>query len=235
LNKFSQLLTAGLDFVLPQTCIVCGKEIHNSMICDNCLDYIPVINSPFCQICGRPIKKRKKICRFCKKGKHIDRGRAWVPFIPPVDTIIHNFKYLKKTKLAIMLGRGMAGVIRSDFLLKKTDVIVPVPLFWWKKLRRGYNQSGLLADVISKECSIKINPILKRIRNTKTQTRLHENVRKENVFNAFALENNGIKDKTVLLVDDVLTTGATIDECARILKNAGTKAVYSCVAAITPG
>ena len=156
-------------------------------------------------------------------------------FIPPYDKIIHHFKYRKKTNLAILLGRAMASIIKSDHYLKDVDIIVPVPLFWWKNLRRGYNQSALLSKTISQECSIKMNNILKRIKNTKSQTKLNEEKRRKNVLNAFALQNNGIKDKIVLLVDDVMTTGATINECARVLKNAGAEKVYSCGAAITPG
>ncbi|GAI01499.1 unnamed protein product [marine sediment metagenome] len=156
-------------------------------------------------------------------------------FIPPVDKIIHHFKYRKKTKLAVFLGRAMASIIKSDHFLKNADIIVPVPLFWWKNLRRGYNQAALLSEIISQECDIKINDIMRRIKNTKTQTKLNEEKRRKNVLNAFALKSNGIKDKIVLLVDDVMTTGATINECARVLKNAGAKEVYSCVAAITPG
>ncbi len=156
-------------------------------------------------------------------------------FIPPYDKIIHHFKYRKKTNLAILLGRAMASIIKSDHYLKDVDIIVPVPLFWWKNLRRGYNQAALLSEIISQECSIKMNNILKRIKNTKSQTKLKEEKRRKNVLNAFVLQNNGIKDKIVLLVDDVMTTGATINECARVLKNAGAEKVYSCVAAITPG
>ncbi len=156
-------------------------------------------------------------------------------FIPPVDKIIHHFKYRKKIKLAIFLGRAMASIIKSDHFLKDADMIVPIPLFWWKNLRRGYNQAALLSEIISQECNIQVNNIIKRIENTKSQTKLDEQARKKNVFNAFALKSNGIEDKTVLLVDDVITTGATINECARVLKDAGAKDVYSCVAAITPG
>ena len=113
-------------------------------------------------------------------------------------------------------------------------MLVPIPLFWWKNLRRGYNQAALLSEIISQECNIQVNNIIKRIENTKSQTKLDEQARKKNVFDAFALKSNGIKDKAVLLIDDVITTGATINECARVLKDAGAKDVYSCVAAITP-
>ncbi len=156
-------------------------------------------------------------------------------FIPPYDKIIHHFKYRKKTKLAILLGRAMASIIKSDYFLKDVDIIVPVPLFWWKNLRRGYNQAALLSEIISQECDIKINDIMRRIKNTKSQTKLDEQARRKNVLNAFALKSNTIENKKIILIDDVMTTGATINECARVLKNAGAKEVYSCVAAITPG
>jgi len=129
----------------------------------------------------------------------------------------------------------MAGIVESDFSLKKSEIIVPVPLFWWKRLRRGYNQAMLLAHKISELCDIKLKDILRRTKNTKTQTKLDEDLRRENVLNAFTLKGNDIENKKILLVDDVLTTGATIDECARVLKEAGAEHVYSLVAAITPG
>lgn len=234
MSIFYDIFKSGLDFILPQNCLVCNTEISDSMLCNNCLDYIPEAKPPLCQFCGRPIKKGN-LCRFCKKGVHIDYGRAWMLFIPPVDKIIHHLKYRKKTKLAIFLGRAMASIIKSDHFLKDADIIVPVPLFWWKYLRRGYNQAALLSEEISQESGIKIADIMKRTKNTKTQTKLNEEARRKNVLNAFALKTNNVEDKTILLVDDVLTTGVTMNECARVLKQAGAKEVYSCVAAITPG
>jgi predicted amidophosphoribosyltransferase len=78
------------------------------------------------------------------------------------------------TLLSQLIGRGMAQVIISDFFLKQSDVIVPVPLFWWKRLKRGYNQAQLLADVVGDECGIEVNPMLRRVKNTRTQTKLDE-------------------------------------------------------------
>ena len=128
----------------------------------------------------------------------------------------------------------MASIILSDHILSQSDWIVPVPLFWWKKLRRGYDQTALLAEVISQETGINQLPLLRRIRNTRTQTRLPEGERQENVHNAFTINDYDIADKKLLIIDDVLTTGATMNECARVLKENGAAAVYSCVAAITP-
>jgi competence protein ComFC len=156
-------------------------------------------------------------------------------FVPPVDKIIHHFKYRKKTSFSKFLGRAMANLIRNDHYMKKADSIVPVPLFWWKYLKRGYNQADLLADAIGSENNIENNEVLRRIRNTKSQTKLTGDARRKNILNAFQIRNNGVEGKRVILIDDVMTTGATMNECARVLKEAGAKEVYSCVAAITPG
>jgi len=133
-----------------------------------------------------------------------------------------------------MLGRGMANIILADHQLKKAEKIIPVPLFWTKFLKRGYNQAALLAKTISRECNMEYADILKRIKDTKTQTRLSTEARRKNVYGAFMLKSGEVEGKNVLLIDDVMTTGATINECARVLKQAGAKEVYSCVAAITP-
>jgi competence protein ComFC len=156
-------------------------------------------------------------------------------FVPPSDKLIHHFKYRRKTRLAHMLARALAGLVLSDHILATADAITPVPLYWWKRLRRGYDQAYLLACIMSRETGIAQRSILKRTKNTRTQTRLDEQKRKQNVQNAFTVCKNSIKDKKVILVDDVLTTGATMNECARVLKENGAREVYSCVAAITPG
>ena len=129
----------------------------------------------------------------------------------------------------------MASLIHSDHYMKKADMIVPVPLFWWKYLKRGYNQAALLADAICSENSLMIKDLLKRTRNTKSQTKLTDDARRKNIVNAFKIKNNGIKGQRIILIDDVMTTGVTLNECAKVLKQAGAAEVYACVAAITPG
>jgi len=204
------------------------------MVCNNCLDYLPIVNPPICSLCGRPIKKGQ-LCGLCKTSSMLDHGRAWMLFVPPSDKLIHHFKYRRKTRLAHLLARAMAGLVLSDHILATADVITSVPLHWWKRLRRGYDQASLLARIMSQETSIAQHSKLKRIKNTRSQTRLDETRRQQNVRNAFTVNRDGFENKRVILVDDVLTTGATMNECARVLKEAGATAVYSCVAAITPG
>lgn len=233
MSLFSDILGAVSDFILPQSCLLCNEEIQRGMICDNCLEYLPVVDPPLCFTCGRPIDSGSS-CHQCVKGHALDHGRAWMLLVPPSDKMIHHFKYRSKTGLAELLGRAMAGIVTADHILSRTDIIAPIPLFWWKRVRRSYNQAGLLAQVISRETGIGHQNMIRRIRNTRTQTRLSEDRRRKNVLNAFALSEGMVEDKKVMLIDDVLTTGATMQECARVLKENGASQVYSCVAAITP-
>ena len=232
MTLLSDVLKAALDFILPQSCIICSKEIRRGMICDNCLDYLPVVTPPLCLVCGRPVRDVMQ-CSYCSSGSPVDHGRAWMLFIPPADKVIHHFKYRRKTRLAELLGRAMGGIISADHVLSHADIIAPIPLHWWKKTRRGYNQADILAGVISTETGIERKDVLWKKKHTRTQTRLSNEARRKNVCGAFEVYGE-VKDKKVLLVDDVLTTGATVNECARILKEHGAAAVYSCVAAITP-
>jgi ComF family protein len=210
------------------------KEIENGLICADCLNLIEFPRSPLCPHCGRPIKDTKT-CEFCRYERNLDYGRAFSLYIPPADKLIHHLKYRGKTKLAEFFGIGMAGVLKNDYYLKGSDILIPVPLYWWKRLRRTYNQAELLAEVIKKETSIPVVNCLVRVKNTKTQTRLDNIKRQENVKNAFRLKRGyDINNKKVIIIDDVMTTGSTIKECARVLKEAGAGEVYSLVAAITP-
>jgi len=233
LNRLLAVLKSGLDFMLPQMCLLCDKEIEKGMICDNCLDYLPLVKPPVCHRCGRPTSSGT-VCYFCRNDSALDHGRAWMLFVPPSDKMIYHFKYRSKTRLAHILGRAMAALIQTDHKQRQADTIVPVPLHWWKQLRRGYNQAALLARIISQETGIIRQNKLKRVKNTRSQTRMNEHERQENVLKAFTVSANGIKNKKVILVDDVLTTGATMNECARVLKERGATEVYSCVASITP-
>ncbi len=230
--KIGSFFSPLLDFILPRTCIICNEQINQGLLCDNCINYLPSIRNPLCKRCGRPIKKGG-LCRYCKGGSMVEHGRAWSIYMPPVDKIVHYFKYRRQTSLARLIGLGMSNVIKADNILNKADYIIPVPLFWFKRLKRGYNQARLLTEIISSECHIQSINALSRIKNTRSQTRLDPELRKRNVRNAFVLKDRRIENKNVLLVDDVLTTGATINECARVLKSGGAQNIYSCVAAIT--
>lgn len=233
MNRLNELLNIFIDFILPHDCLICGQETSRGQICGNCQDYLPVVRSPFCQTCGRPVKDEIH-CTCCRSGNNLSRGRSWLMFITPADRLIHFFKYRNKRSLARLFGRALSLIVKSDHDLGQCDLIVPVPLHWWRRMRRGYNQASLIAREISRDCGIEVADILRRKRPTRTQTRLVNEQRFRNVEKAFVLKKCDVKNKKILLVDDVMTTGATINECARVLLEAGAQSVCSCVAAITP-
>ncbi|MEO0137515.1 MAG: ComF family protein [candidate division WOR-3 bacterium] len=233
-GRMREYLGFFIDFLFPGNCIVCKKEIGKGLICNDCLNLVEEPNSPLCRCCGRPVDD-KHYCGYCREDRILDHGRAFTLYLPPVDTMIHHFKYRHKTKIAEFFGMGMAYLLKNDFYLCHADLLVPVPLFWWKKLHRSYNQAELLARIISQQTSIPLMDALVRIRPTRTQTRLDPKGRRRNVAGAFRIKKGlTVAEKKVILIDDVMTTGATIKECARILKTAGAKEIYSLVAAITP-
>jgi len=164
-----------------------------------------------------------------------DRLRAWALFVPPIDKIIHAFKYEKKPSLSKPIGRSMARILEGDPLLNSAQYLVPVPLYKGRQRDRGYNQSEILAGVIKHETDKEILNCLIRTKNTLTQTKLTDAERWTNVSGAFKLLNDlSVEDKSVILVDDVLTTGATLNECAWVLKQAGAKKIFGLVSAIAP-
>jgi len=147
--------------------------------------------------------------------------------------VIHDFKYGHQIHLRHLVAHWLIEAL-DDVRLRgrRFDVIIPVPLHPARERERGFNQAALLAELISERMSIQSKPILKRIRYTTTQTAFDRAERMENLRNAFRLRKNmNVRSLRVLLIDDVLTTGSTLSECARVLKDAGALSVYAATAA----
>jgi len=150
-----------------------------------------------------------------------------------VRQIIHDFKYGRQVHLRHLVARWLYAAFDDERLReRKFDIIVPVPLHPTRRRERGFNQAGLLSELLSARISIQCKGVLKRIRYTTTQTALDRAERIENLHNAFRLRKNAdVRGLHVLLIDDVLTTGSTLSECARVLKRAGAISVYAAAAA----
>jgi ComF family protein len=147
--------------------------------------------------------------------------------------VIHQFKYNRQIHLRNLVARWLRAALGDERLRDcRFDVIVPVPLHPARQRERGFNQASLLAQLLSAHTSIPSKPLLKRIRYTTTQTALDRSERMENLHNAFRLRKNAdMRGLRVLLIDDVLTTGSTLSECARVLKRAGAISVHAATAA----
>lgn len=159
--------------------------------------------------------------------------RSLGPYAPPFMTLVHELKYQGRKKLAPLLGDALTSLMMTDGLLKHADLLVPIPLHPARMRERGYNQSELLAKRVSQLTGIAISGALRRVKNTKTQARIvDEAARTRNLKGAFAVRPDAaLHDKQVILIDDVTTTGATLNAAAQVLKQAGVGAVYALVVA----
>ena len=218
--------------IYPLKCVVCNssiplKEIRSEFLCSDCFPQIKFVLEPACEKCGRPSHSR--ICSECNK-KHklfFDRAFSVAIYEGIWKELIHLFKYGKNDCLDKFLAEFLVELIRKNPSFKKPDLIIPVPLYWQDKWRRGYNQTYLLAYQVSKMTSIPIlaNTLVKH-KKIPSQTALSGKERLKNVKGAFRVNNFKILgDKKVLLIDDVFTTGSTVNECAKVLKEGKVKKV----------
>jgi ComF family protein len=231
LDSLSKIKLIILDVFFPKLCVSCGK--YGQYLCATCAGEIELLKTPTCFYCGK-ISVGAKTCPNCKKREKTQL-LAIIPAvrydIGPVKEIIHQLKYCGVSELAEILGEIIYQKIK-DLDFGKDILLVPVPLNIKKKNIRGYNQAELLAKYLSNRLGAQFADVLVRNRNTASQTTLHRRERLLNLENAFTyIDANSIKDKTVLLIDDVATTGATLSECARVLIDAGAKKIIGLVAA----
>jgi len=226
--SFSKIL---LSIFFPKLCVNCGK--YGQFLCADCAKDIEILKTPTCFYCGK-ISPNAKSCINCRARMKTELI-AIIPAVRydtgPMKEIIHQLKYCGVSELAEILGELVFQKIK-DLDLGKNIILVPVPLNVKKKNIRGYNQAELLAKYLGDRLQCDFADVLVRCRNTASQTTLHRRERLLNLKNAFiCLDSNAITGKTVLLVDDVATTGATLTECANVLKENGAKKIIGVVAA----
>ncbi len=241
-NLLKQAGNALLDFVYPPVCLVCRAEMETGCLCEVCSRGFKPVLPPFCDRCGVPIAADQIVCAACVMSAP---PFAWTHALGRYDDTlmhaIHRLKYERKTALARPLGLLLASSIGSCTRLVSEeypafDCMVPVPLHPSRLRQRGFNQSELLAKVIAQEHGWQLDTRnLKRVRFTRQQATITAySERLANILGAFQTsEPLAFQGKSVLLIDDVLTTLGTVRECARVLRNAGAKRV--CVAALARG
>lgn len=218
-----------IDFLLPPLCPICRQRItHNNTLCARCFAELSFISNTVCQKCGAPLPyEQARLCVHClKKMPIFDKALSVLKYDETSKALILPFKHTDYIEIAPLLAKWMNQ--RGKDLISNCDCIVPVPLHLYRLFKRKYNQSALLARKLAKINHKEYLPrCLKRCRYTKSQGHMNPKQRKKNVRNAFKVcPKYHLKDKVVLLIDDVMTTGATINECAKILKKNGAKSVY---------
>lgn len=197
------------------------------------LQYLP---DSVCKMCGRPLQEGydDSQCSQCKNTAiYFDKSVCVFEFSGIVQAALHKLKFEGEREIAETMGKFMA-----DKLMKqkwKIDIILSVPLYNKRLEERGYNQSYLLACEIARECSMDAaDGVLERCRHTKSQVGLSRSERAHNVRDAFSVrEKKRINGKSVLIVDDIMTTGATLNECSKAVRDGGAREVY-CIAAACP-
>lgn len=218
-----------LDLFFPKKCILCGKlSDDDAEICPDCAKRIVRIDEPHCVVCGLP----SNCCRCEDFDTAYDRRRAPFVYSGPIKSAIHRMKFSNKSHVAKHLGRIMAEYVSREYNEFRIDAVVCVPMRRIDIAKRGYNQASLLADAVAAHLGLEHRrDAIVKIRRTKKQHKLNIIERAFNVKDAFFVPRKaGMAGMTVLLCDDVVTTGHTLNECAKALLDAGTKHVL-CIAA----
>jgi len=221
-----------LDLVFPRFCVGCGKE--GDWICDLCQHKILQVKTQVCPDCGR-ISKFGRYCHRHQKRWGLS-GVIVAAYYEegPIKEAIHNLKYNDILELKILLGEILTIALKENLQLGQSILITAVPMHFLRRARRGYNQAEILADYIAQRLKFPKNfQILKKSKFTKTQVTVSGRKRRANLKNSFVFTGlkDTIKNKTIVIVDDVTTTGTTLNECAKVLREAGARRVWGLVIA----
>lgn len=227
------------EILWPDTCPFCGK-VSEAGVCAACRRKADawLVKEPRCMKCGKPVRyAEKEFCGDCARTKHIyDRGVSLWLHREPVNTSIYRFKYHNQRCYASFYAGEFVKHYGS--LLKRwaPEVLVPVPLSRRRRRKRGYNQAELLARELGRRLGIPAGPgLVLRVRDTSPQKMLDGRKRKKNLEEAFEVPETCFVPQRVLVVDDIYTTGSTIDAVARALKRAGAQKVYFLTISIGQG
>ena len=218
-----------LNLLFPDDCRLCGEPLRGASrvpVCALCIaDPEPLAAEYFCAACKMPFVNRYPLdesgrCALCRLGaRGFDDVYSYGSYQGSLRELVHLFKYKGVRPLSRKFGEWMALGLPRELSF---DVVVPMPLHWMKRFRRGFNQSMLLAQEISRRWNAPVRAIVRRRRSTSPQAGLTNAKRRANVQGAFAIKNGVRLDGLrVLLIDDVVTTGSTASACARVLKRAG--------------
>ncbi len=229
------------DFLFPPRCANCGMFVQqHGGICSTCWQKLTFITNPYCKKCGYPFAyecHEDSICAACMQSPPLyDSHRSALRYDEGIKKLIHMLKYYDQPTALPLMAKWMAQAA-ADFLLKKNIILMPVPLHRWRMIKRQYNQAALLAKAIAKYSDgfYLLNGLI-RTKNNPPQASLDRKHRLGNMHKILTINTRYtqlIRNRPVLIIDDVMTTGATINACAKALRKAGAAEIYSVTLART--
>lgn len=227
------------ELFFPRRCAVCDGIVKfgKNRVCPGCEHKFIPVSEPWCLKCGKELKEpQQEYCSDCRKGYHLyERGRAVFNY-GSVAKSLYRFKYGGRQEYAEYYGECAARFLKDDKELLNADAIVPVPLHFMRKRQRGFNQAELFAKALGKEWNIPVKSnLVIRQKNTKPLKQFNPSQRQNNLKNAFKLMQNDVKLNTIIIVDDIYTTGTTIDNVAKVFLQAGVHKVFFVTIAVGKG
>ncbi len=236
--SISSILDTVLNILYPRRCPVCDQalpflknkgEKKAAEICPECEKKLPLIRGSVCMKCGKPVDRiGAEYCPDCSSFRHaFDCGRAAFTYTGVMRESVFRIKYKGRREYLEYYGGILAGLFEERVRRWNPEVLIPVPMYWKKKNRRGFNQAEVLAGELSRRWGIPLETgVLSCCRDTAAQKSLGRKERHENLAGAFRLTKESLPWERVLLIDDVYTTGSTLDEAARLLRVGGAKKIY---------
>ena len=232
------MLRSLASLFYPPVCSICSASVdHDAYLCRECERKLPRISPPFCATCSEPFSGAITDTFSCANCAHrrlyFESAVAVYRSRGIVRRLVHELKYSDQLHLRNIVGQWVNEALDDERLRdREFDLLVPVPLHPARKRDRGYNQAEEIARLVSRRRGRPCQAVLERTRYTTTQTQFDRTERMENLHDAFRLRRKAdVRGLRVLLIDDVLTTGATLSECARVLRHAGAASVYAATAA----
>lgn len=235
MNYFIRIITGVLHLLYPKRCPVCDRVVDTPLfgdeypICPDCRSRIVYAAEPACKKCGKPLTdQRREFCRDCSAGSHtFTQGKALLVYKGCVKESIYRLKYSNRREYGISYAQELAAVYGSWIRRKRIRAILPIPLHKKRRRKRGYNQAEIIAAELGRKLGIPVYPdLLIRSIDTRPQKELNDKERRDNLKHAFRTLQDELPFESVLLVDDIYTTGSTMDGAAKALKEAGVREVY---------
>jgi ComF family protein len=230
MHKINHILYEILTILFPPRCPFCDEVLYpGQKICKACEGKIRLAEEPVCARCGKPLQnERREYCSDCSKRRHFyTQGKAVYYYEGVVKQSLYRFKYHNRREYAHYYAQS-AVQLHGDWIARKgIEAIIPVPMYEPKRRRRGYNQAEVFARALGSELGLSVDTkLIRRVKNTIPQKELNDRERQANLKNAFQLEADIVEYSQILLVDDIYTTGSTIDAVAEVLHTAGIQNIY---------